>query len=688
MLAMATGTGKTRTVFGLIYKLLKAGRFKRILFLVDRNSLGMQALDVFSAVRLEDLKTLRQIHNLQELEARFIQPETSLQIATVQGMMRRVLYAEDSERMPSALDYDLVIIDEAHRGYTFDREMSQDEALYRDQADFQSKYPHVLDYFDAVKIALTATPALHTVNIFGAPVYSYSYAEAVIDGWLVDHDPPHRLTTFLGKNGIHFNKGELVRQLQSASHSVTEAYLEDELDFSIDDFNRQVITEQFNRAILQEIAPEIEPEDASGGKTLIYAVNDRHADLIVSILKQIYGQRGVDTDAIKKITGSIGDDKIKEEAIRQFRYERFPAIAVTVDLLSTGIDVPAISRLVFLRRVRSRILFEQMLGRATRRCEEIGKSKFEIYDAVGIYDALAPLSDMQPVAAEARASFAQLLEGLKNLADQEALARLIRRFAARLKLRRRSMTQEIQEIFCEVTGSPAADFAAALVKLPALEAKALLLAQEELFLKLDREGFLPPKPITISDRPDHLLAREQGYGQNKQRPADYLRSFAEFVKNNPEKIAALTLVCTRPKDLTRADLKALRLALGQKGYTEKLLNGAIAKMRNEEIAEDLIALIRSYALNLPLLGKEKRIREAIRRLKESHDFSAVQTGWIDKFAKSLLNEPLLTPETLDQLPAYRQRGGSERLNKIFGFRLGEIMAELNSYLYDGQGAAA
>lgn len=688
LLAMATGTGKTRTVLGLIYKLLTANRFKRILFLVDRNSLGTQALDVFGDVRLEDLKTLKQIHNIQELEDKFIEPETSVQIATVQGMMRRILYCEEAERIPSVGDYDLVIVDEAHRGYTFDREMSEAEQLYRDERDFQSKYRQVIDYFDAVKIGLTATPALHTINIFGKPVYSYTYAEAVIDGWLVDHDPPHLLTTYLGKNGIHYDKGETVKQYDLDGHSIYDNCLEDELDFAIDDFNKQVITENFNRAVLEEIARDIDPEDDSGGKTLIYAVNDRHADLIVAILKDIYGRQGVDTDAIKKITGAIGDDKIKNEAIRQFRYEKFPSIAVTVDLLTTGIDVPAITRLVFIRRVKSRILFEQMLGRATRLCPEIGKTKFEIYDAVGIYDTLAPFTDMQPVATDPGTTFAQLLEGIKQIDDEGQLTALIKQFAAKLQRRKRSMTTEMLEYFTKTIGKTPGNFAAGLAKMPVQDAKSLLLAQRQLFKLLDSQGFLPRKPLTISDKPDQLIDHERGYGQDNQKPDDYLRSFAEFVKNNPDKIAALNILCTRPKDLSRADLKSLLLALKQKGYTVEQLNGAISEMSNQEIAADIISFIRSYALDLSLLGKEERIKRAIHKLKKAHKFNMEQKRWVDRFEKALLEEPILNVSSFDEIPAYKEQGGSARLDKIFDFKLAEIMDELNSYLYEAGGVAA
>ena len=121
------------------------------------------------------------------------------------------------------------------------------------------------------------------------------------------------------------------------------------------------------------------------GKTLIYAVNDTHADLIVKILKEIFEPCGVDNDAIMKITGSVGGGNKKKvlEAIKRFKNEKLPNIVVTVDLLTTGIDIPKICNLVFIRRVKSRILYEQMIGRATRLCEEINKTHFKIYDCVG-----------------------------------------------------------------------------------------------------------------------------------------------------------------------------------------------------------------------------------------------------------------------------------------------------------------
>lgn len=209
LLAMATGTGKTRTVLGMIYRFLKTERFRRILFLVDRTALGEQAQDVFEEVKMEDLLTLDDIYNIKGLEDKTIDKETRIHISTVQGMVKRIMY-NNGETMPAVSDYDLLIIDEAHRGYILDKEMCEDEVLYRDQREYQSKYRAVIEYFNAIKIALTATPALQTTEIFGQPVFKYTYREAVIEGYLVDHDAPHELKTKLSSEGIHYKQGETV----------------------------------------------------------------------------------------------------------------------------------------------------------------------------------------------------------------------------------------------------------------------------------------------------------------------------------------------------------------------------------------------------------------------------------------------------------------------------------------------
>ena len=245
LLSMATGTGKTRTLLAMIYRFLAAKRFKRILFLVDRNVLGKQALDVFKDVKLEDLQTLYNIYPINSLSEKTIEKETKIQLSTVQAMVRRILYNE-AEDMPSVSDYDLVIVDEAHRGYILDKEMSEDEFAFRNQEDFSSKYTMVVDFFDAVKIAVTATPALHTTELFGKPIFEYSYREAVLDGFLVDYNLPHHIFTQQRMEGIHIPKGATIEIYDPETNEIRPlSDIPDELNFEVEQFNRNVITEGF-----------------------------------------------------------------------------------------------------------------------------------------------------------------------------------------------------------------------------------------------------------------------------------------------------------------------------------------------------------------------------------------------------------------------------------------------------------
>lgn len=691
LLAMATGTGKTRTILGMIYRFLKTGRFRRILFLVDRTSLGEQATDVFKEVKLEDLMTLDDIYNIKGLEDKAADKETRIQVATVQSMVKRILY-NGEDTMPAVTDFDLVIIDEAHRGYILDKEMGEDELLYRDQTDYQSKYRSVVEYFDAVKIALTATPALQTTEIFGQPVYKYTYREAVIEGYLVDHDAPHELKTKLSQEGIHYKKGDTVTVYDTVTGEITNSeLLNDELDFDVDKFNRKVITEPFNRAVLEEIARDIDPETPEvQGKTLIYAVDDQHADLIVKILKEIYAKTGVDNDAIMKITGSVGGGNKKkvEEAIKRFKNERYPSVVVTVDLLTTGIDVPEITTLVFMRRVKSRILFEQMLGRATRLCPAIHKTHFEIYDPVGVYESLEDVNTMKPVVANPAASFTQLLEGLEVLQDDRQVKNQINQIVAKLQRRKRNMDSRTMEHFISMTGGKdPTQFIAELQNRKPEEAKKQLLACKDVFEMLQQTRPNGGRKLVISDQEDELLSHTRGYGSS-DRPEDYLDAFANYVKTNLNEVAALNIVCTRPKELTRESLKSLRLTLDREGFTTQQLNTAISQMTNEEITADIISLIRRYAIGSALISHEARIRKAVDKLKKAHHFSMQELNWISRMEKYLMEESVLNVAVFDEDGRFKAQGGFNKINKVFGNQLESIVLELNEYLYDDGGRTA
>lgn len=693
LLAMATGTGKTRTILGLMYRFLVTKRFSHILFLVDRNALGTQALETFRNAKLEQMQTLDNLYNIKELKDKKPDKETKVQIATVQSMIKRILYNDD-DVMPAITDYDLVIIDEAHRGYILDKEMSDDEELYRSQDEYQSKYRAVVDYFDAVKIAMTATPALHTTQIFGLPVYTYTYRQAVIDGYLVDHDAPHRLKTKLSQEGIHYNKGDVVAMYDpDTGELLNGASLADEVDYDVEDFNRKVITESFNRIVLEEIAEELDPSDPQKGKTLIYAANDQHADLIVQILRQIY-EGVLDNQAILKITGQAGGGNRKyiEDAIRRFKNERYPNIVVTVDLLTTGIDVPEITTLVFLRRVKSRILFEQMLGRATRLCPDIHKDHFEIYDAVGVYDCLEDVTSMKPIVVDPSVTYAQLLEGLESLEEEGKVKQLVGQILAKAQRSLRRMSGDDRKHADTLCGQSIKTWLEDLKGRTPADCRNRILEQKDLFnMLVDCKGMERKRYIIVSDVPDTLIEHKRDYGSSEEkekvtRPEDYLEAFSAYINHNINEIAALNILCTRPKELKREELRQLEHILMANGFSVTQLNTAVSEMTNEKMAADIISFIRRSALGSTLLSHEARIRRAVERLKRAHHFTAGQLAWLRTIEAYLMKESVITTDTFNTDSRFKSKGGFAKLNKnVFDNKLEYIIDELNTYLYDDGG---
>ena len=707
LLSMATGTGKTRTILGMIYRFIKSDRFKRVLFLVDRTALGEQAADVFREVKIEELMTLDSIYNIKGLDEKEIDKETKIHIATVQSLVKRILYPE-SDTMPSVTDYDLIVVDEAHRGYILDKEMSETEMLYRNQDDYISKYRTVIEYFDAVKVALTATPALHTTEIFGKPVFNYSYREAVIDGYLVDHDAPHNIKTKLRVEGINYQKGEQLAIYDPVTGEVmNSADLEDDMKFEIDSFNREVITEPFNRTVLNEIAWDLNPDGK--GKTLIYAVDDNHADLIVKILKEIYSEGGVDNDAVMKITGSVagGNKKKISEAIKRFKNESNPKVVVTVDLLTTGIDVPEIVNLVFMRRIKSRILFEQMLGRATRLCPAIGKTNFEIYDPVGVYESLQDVSNMKPVVTNPSTTFEDLLSGLSVAKTDDEKAYLIDTIVAKLQRKRTNVSKKALEQFIYLTGGQDIDsFAKSIrnnnvkrspdsletVGVPLVSSTEMsslvddIIKNKEAFLILDRDKVQHKRPVIIDNHPDEVVERTRGYGEG-QKPEDYLESFKEFISTNLNTIAALKTVCTKPSELTRESLKGLKLELDRHNFTENQLNTAWKEMTNQDIVADIIAFIRQQALGSNLISHETRVKNAFAKLRLNHTFNKTQLDWLNRIEKVMLEETVLDKQIFE-IGAFKNAGGFTIIDRRFGGKLNEIIVELNKYLYEDGGNVA
>ena len=187
--------------------------------------------------------------------------------------------------------------------------------------------------------------------------------------------------------------------------------------------------------------------------------------------------------------------------------------------------------------------------------------------------------------------------------------------------------------------------------------------------------------VIVSDKTDEVREVARGFGKG-QEPEDYLESFAAYIQANRSKIDALEIICTRPADLTLADLRKLNVTLDANGFSPIRLNTAIQKVTHEECAADIIMLVRRYAIGSPLVSHEERIRSAVKKLRAAHDFTAGESKWIDRIEKYLINESVLNTQTFDEFTAWRTQGGFAKVNKIFSGTLGDIVRELNAYLYE------
>ena len=455
LIAMATGTGKTLTTIDLIYRLMKSGYTRRILFLVDRRALAAQAVTAFANFEAEPGLKFDRIYEVysqrfrpEDLEGEKFDPKvlpTSyltnpnlshafVYVSTIQRMRINLFGAPDhspwgsdteDELDANRLDipihaFDLIIADECHRGYT---------------ASEESKWREVLDHFDGIKIGLTATPATHTTAFFKEIVYRYEYERAVREGYLVDYDPIV-VHSEVSLNGAFLRPGEEVGLQDAGTGQLHFEFLEDERELPAPEIDQQWAAPDRDRKIVQEVARYLREQEAElhrFPKTLVFAHNDlphvSHADRLVGLLRDEFN-RG---DAfVTKITGSPNVDRPLQR-IREFRNRPEPGIVVTVDMLSTGVDIPALENIILLRPVRSRILFEQIMGRGTRLCPEINKTKFTVFDCVGAleYFAKATAFTAEPPSKPSR-TLSQIVDDIYGNRDRDYNTKILVRRLQRI----------------------------------------------------------------------------------------------------------------------------------------------------------------------------------------------------------------------------------------------------------------
>jgi type I restriction enzyme R subunit len=700
MLAMATGTGKTRTAIGIMYRLIQSQRINRILFLVDRRSLGIQAIGAFEDVRIND-ETFSSIFNVKGLTDKFPEDSTKIHVATVQSLVKRVLQSD--ETVPVGR-YDCIIVDEAHRGYVLDSEQTEGEEQFRNAQDYISSYRRIIEHFDAVKIALTATPALHTREIFGDPIYRYTYRQAVIDGYLNDQEPPIKIVTQLSQNGVHFAKGEQVERLSYQGELIIDE-LADEQDFEVADFNRNLIAPNFTKAICDELVNHIDPTGLQ--KTLVFCVDNDHADMMVERLRLSFGEKypQLEHDAIIKITGASDKDSDKVQSmITRFKKERLPNIVVTVDLLSTGVDIPSICNIVFVRKVRSRILYEQMKGRATRLCPQVGKTSFRIFDAVDIYATLESVDSMKPVVVRPSVDIQTLVNEITDSETYKVKEADGRSFAAHshdllvTKLQRvigqamynRQYNKEIDqavirfdEICQDTIGCDFANLGHTLKQKGPKWTAEIFNQVDNLVPRIERLKNLineqSKRPI-FTDIDDKVISVDHLYG-DYDNPEDFLEAFDKLVDVNVNQSAALQTVLTKPRDLTRKALVELQEWFDAQHFDESTLRKAWAKKTNQDIAARLIGHIRRAAMGQALLPFDQRVDNALAKILQQADWTAEQITWLKRLADSLKESVVLDDNTF-KMGNYKRRGGKTRLEAVFNDELARILSDFNDYIWD------
>ncbi len=474
------------------------------------------------------------------------------------------------------------------------------------------------------------------------------------------------------------------------------AELEDELNFGVESFNKRVITEGFNKVICEQLAKEIDPLGEE--KTMIFCATDLHADMVKRLLddafREMYGDAYHEA-AVKKITGA--SDKV-EQLIKHYKNERFPNIAITVDLLTTGIDVPAICHLVFMRRVRSRILYEQMIGRATRRCDEIGKTVFKIYDPVDIYAALQDVSTMRPLVKDPNVTLDQLLAELNNpdsftsegskagethahdvlAAISQKVMRVLRK-AGKIA----EKNPEIKERLAQLEQQWGIEPAKLHQHLHAIGPKGaadFVREHHNLLQKIAEVKLLIGSdymPI-ISKHEDEIRQRVQSYGAYS-KPEDYLQSFNDFIRQQINQSAALSVVVNRPKDLTREQLKEIRLLLDQHNYNEASLQSAWRNKTNQDIAASIIGHIRQAALGEALLPFEQRVANAMQRIYALTNWTPVQRKWLGRLASQFTHEVVLDEQFVNH--RFNADGGAKQLNLMLGGQLEQVLTTFADALW-------
>ena len=732
LVQMATGAGKTFTAITAAYRLLKYGKMNRILFLVDTKSLGAQAEREFLAYTPnDDIRSFAQLYGVRRLTSSYIPGDVQICISTIQRMysilrgeeldesaeeeslfelrgadsqaQKEVVY---NEKYPPEF-FDCIIVDECHR------------SIY-------NVWNQVLEYFDSFIIGLTATPDKRTFAFFNQNVVSeYSREQAIIDGVNVGED------IFLIETEVTQSGAHIMKQQIECRDRLTRAkrwkQLDEDLDYAPAQLDRDIVNPSQIRTVIrsfrENLFTQLFPQRKEVPKTLIFAKTDSHADDIIQIVREEFGEGN---EFCQKITCQADRP---ETVLSSFRNDYYPRIAVTVDMIATGTDVKPIECLIFMRDVRSKNYFEQMKGRGTRTLSKDdlqkvtpsateNKDHFVIVDAVGV--TKSKKTDTRPLERKPSVSMKDLMLCVAMGArDEDTLTSLANRVIRLNSM----MTPKEKADFVNTVGASAGTVAQRLLdafdedviaqkagvcleedREPTPEEKAQMDAAKQALILEAVTPFFDPNvrdlienvrrshdQIIDSVNLDRVLFA--GYDTDQQANADrIIQTFRTFIEENKDEILALRIIYDqrykdRPMAITQ--LKMLYEKLKAQNITierlwecyaikkpEKVKRGTVAQLT------DLISIIRfemGYADNLtPFADKVNYnfMQWTLRRNAGNVHFSDEQMEWLRLIKDHIAVSLSIEPEDLDLSP-FDHKGGLGRFYDVFGDSYEAILQEMN-----------
>ena len=725
LIQMATGSGKTFTSIGFIYRLIKFGGARRVLFLVDRGNLARQTKKEFDAYASPyNNYKFGEEYIVQHLQSNQLDNSARVVICTIQRMFSMLkgrdlpdeADEESTERIeglfkdPEPIGYnpaipiesfDIVVTDEAHR------------SIY-------NLWRQVLEYFDAYLIGLTATPNKQTFGFFNQNlVMEYGHAQAVADGVNVNYDV-FRIKTEVSEQGAKVDKGFWLETQDKATRRKTAWQLDDDFEYQPEELDRAVQTPDQIRTVVRTLRDrwqaDMFPARTELPKTLIFAKDDNHAEKIVEILREEFG-RG--NEFAQKITyrSAQGGGTSPEQLIKDFRTGYYPRVAVTVDMIATGTDIKPVEIVVFMRSVKSRSFFEQMKGRGVRVCnptdlaavnpgEHIKKDHFVIVDAVGVCER--DKTDSRPMDAKKSVPLDKLLQAvsLGNVED-EVLSSIAARLARldkdasdadRAKVVELSGGRTLRDLARGIVDALAID---ATQDMPPAEADQRLRdATKPFALPALREQLLKMKQKAdlVIDTVTHDTLIHAGFSEGSDRATALVQSFEQFIAQHKDEITALQILYSRP---TRAplkfeDVKALADALHAPplNIDEGALWQAYATLRKDKVKgatqrrllTDLVSLVR-FAMQQTneLVPYPERVQANFKAWLAQHQqahanpFTQEQQHWLEMIRDHIAANLGIEIDDFEYAP-FNAQGGLGKVHQLFGAELPKVIEELNREL--------